>query len=189
LNKLLSQYNDEKLVELYTQGNESALEELINRYQQKVFAYILMVVHDKDLAEDLFQDTFIKVINTLKLGLYREEGKFNQWLMRITRNLVIDHFRRCQKMSYVDNHETGDIFDSFSEPSMSIEQTMIMQQIYDSLHELISFLPEEQNRYWIYVYTKNCLLKISPEALFPLLTGLITLLGFGDANIVAILVL
>jgi len=144
LNKLLSQYNDEKLVELYTQGNESALEELINRYQQKVFAYILMVVHDKDLAEDLFQDTFIKVINTLKLGLYREEGKFNQWLMRITRNLVIDHFRRCQKMSYVDNHETGDIFDSFSEPSMSIEQTMIMQQIYDSLHELISFLPEEQ---------------------------------------------
>ncbi|MBO4582000.1 MAG: sigma-70 family RNA polymerase sigma factor [Bacteroidales bacterium] len=144
MNKLLSQYNDEKLVELYTQGDESALEELINRYQQKVFAYILMVVHDKDLAEDLFQDTFIKVINTLKLGLYREEGKFNQWLMRITRNLVIDHFRRCQKMSYVDNNETGDIFDSFSEPSMSIEQTMIMQQIYDSLHELISFLPEEQ---------------------------------------------
>lgn len=143
-NKALGDYSDEKLVELYTMGNECALEELIGRYQQKVFAYILMVVHDKELAEDLFQDTFIKVINTLKLGSYREEGKFNQWLMRITRNLVIDHFRRCQKMTYVDNNENGDIFDNFSEPAMSIEQTMITKQIHESLRELITLLPEEQ---------------------------------------------
>lgn len=144
MSKALCDYSDEKLVELYTKGNECALEELIDRYQQKVFAYILMVVHDKELAEDLFQDTFIKVINTLKLGAYREEGKFNQWLMRITRNLVIDHFRRCQKMTYVDNNESGDIFDNFSEPAMSIEQTIITRQIHESLHELIALLPEEQ---------------------------------------------
>ena len=87
---------DEQLVSFYIAGDEEALQTLISRYQQKVFSYILTVVHDKDVAEDLFQDSFIKVIHTLRAGNYREEGKFNQWIMRITRNLIIDHFRKNQ---------------------------------------------------------------------------------------------
>ena len=138
--------NDEQLVSLYIAGEEEALEILIGRYQQKIFSYILTIVHDKDLAEDLFQDTFIKVIHTLRAGSYKEEGKFNQWIMRITRNLIIDYFRKNQKMAYVDNSNNNktDIFEFFSEPSISIEQHMITEQINDSLRALILLLPEEQ---------------------------------------------
>ena len=140
----LFQYTDEQLVSEYIAGSEISLEELVSRYQQKVFSYILMVVRNKELAEDLFQDTFIKVINTLRSGNYREEGKFSQWIMRISRNLIIDYFRRNQKMSFVENNYGVDIFDGFSEPSMSIEQLIITNQIHDSLRGLVALLPEEQ---------------------------------------------
>ncbi len=141
----LFQSSDENLVSLYINGQESAIEILIKRYQQKIFSYILMVVRDKEIAEDLFQDTFIKVINTLRLGNYREEGKFNQWIMRITRNLIIDYFRKNQKMSFVDNNnENGSFIDNFSEPTNSIEQIMITNQIHESLRSLITLLPEKQ---------------------------------------------
>ena len=141
----LFQHSDEQLVTDYISGSESALEELVHRYQQKVFSYILMVVHNRELAEDLFQDTFIKVVNTLRMGNYREEGKFSQWIMRIARNLIIDHFRKNQKMAFVDNNAYGmDILDMFSEKSMSIEQQIITNQIYDSVRYLVTLLPEEQ---------------------------------------------
>ena len=140
----LFKHTDEQLVSSYIAGSEFALEELVSRYQQKVFSYILMVVRNKELAEDLFQDTFIKVINTLRSGNYREEGKFSQWIMRIARNLIIDYFRRNQKMSFVENSYGVDIFDGFSEPTMSIEQLIITNQIHDSLRDLVTFLPEEQ---------------------------------------------
>ena len=140
----LFQQNDEQLVTSYIAGSELALEELVARYQQKVFSYIIMVVRNKELAEDLFQDTFIKVINTLRSGNYREEGKFSQWIMRISRNLIIDHFRKNQKMSFVENNYGNDIFDGFSEPSMSIEQAIITKQIHESLRCLVTLLPEEQ---------------------------------------------
>ena len=140
----LNRANDEQLVSYYISGEGEALEVLIGRYQQKIFSYILTIVHDKDLAEDLFQDTFIKVIHTLRAGNYKEEGKFNQWIMRITRNLIIDYFRKNQKMAYVENNNKTDIFEFFSEPSVSVEQHMITEQINDSLRELILLLPEEQ---------------------------------------------
>jgi RNA polymerase sigma-70 factor (ECF subfamily) len=140
----LFQQNDEQLVKKYISGSELALEELVSRYQQKVFSYILTVVRNKELAEDLFQETFIKVINTLRTGNYREEGKFSQWIMRIARNLIIDYFRRNQKMSFVENNYETDIFDGFSEPSMSIEQIIITQQIHESLRDLVTLLPAEQ---------------------------------------------
>jgi RNA polymerase sigma-70 factor (ECF subfamily) len=140
----LFQHSDEQLIINYNAGSESALEELVARYQQKVFSYILMVVRNKELAEDLFQDTFIKVINTLRTGNYREEGKFSQWIMRIARNLIIDYFRRNQKMSFVENNYGADIFDGFSEPSMSIEQIIITNQIHESLRDLVALLPKEQ---------------------------------------------
>ncbi|MCL2131011.1 MAG: sigma-70 family RNA polymerase sigma factor [Lentimicrobiaceae bacterium] len=141
----LFQRSDEQLVTEYIAGAEPALEELINRYQQKVFSYILMVVHNRELAEDLFQDTFIKVVNTLRTGHYREEGKFSQWIMRIARNLVIDYFRKNQKMTFVDNNLNGtDIMELFSEKSMSVEQTIITNQIHDTVRYLVTLLPEEQ---------------------------------------------
>jgi len=140
----LFQHSDEQLVTSYISGHEIALEELVARYQQKVFSYILMVVRNRELAEDLFQDTFIKVINTLRTGSYREEGKFSQWIMRIARNLIIDYFRRNQKMSFVENNYGTDIFDGFSEPSMSVEQVIITQQIHESLRDLVTLLPAEQ---------------------------------------------
>ena len=141
----LVQHSDEQLVTEYIAGVEPALEELVNRYQQKVFSYILMVVHNRELAEDLFQDTFIKVVNTLRTGNYREEGKFSQWIMRIARNLIIDHFRKSQKMSFVDNNNNGtDLMDLFSEKSMSVEQTIITNQIHDTVRYLVTLLPEEQ---------------------------------------------
>jgi RNA polymerase sigma-70 factor (ECF subfamily) len=103
-----------------------------------------MIVRSKELAEDLFQDTFIKVINTLRSGNYREEGKFSQWIMRIARNLIIDYFRKNQKMNFVENNTEGDIFDGFSEPSMSIEQAIITKQIHETLRCLVTLLPKEQ---------------------------------------------
>ena len=140
----LFQQSDEQLVTSYIGGSELALEELVERYQRKVFSYILMVVRNRELAEDLFQDTFIKVVNTLRSGNYREEGKFSQWIMRIARNLIIDHFRKSQKMSFVENNYDSDIFDGFSEPSMSIEQAIITKQIHESLLCLVTLLPVEQ---------------------------------------------
>jgi RNA polymerase sigma-70 factor (ECF subfamily) len=140
----LFQQSDEQLVKKYISGSETALEELVTRYQQKVFSYILTVVRNKELAEDLFQETFIKVINTLRTGNYREEGKFSQWIMRIARNLIIDYFRRNQKMTFVENNYGVDIFDGFSEPAMSIEQIIITKQIYESLCDLVTLLPKEQ---------------------------------------------
>jgi len=140
----LFQHSDEQLVTSYIGGSELALEELVSRYQQKVFSYIIMVVRSKELAEDLFQDTFIKVINTLRSGNYREEGKFSQWIMRIARNLIIDYFRKNQKMPFVENNSDGDIFDGFSEPSMSIEQAIITKQIHETLRCLVTLLPKEQ---------------------------------------------
>ena len=140
----LFQHSDEQLVASYIGGSELALEELVSRYQQKVFSYIMMVVRNKELAEDLFQDTFIKVVNTLRSGNYREEGKFSQWIMRIARNLVIDYFRKSQKMNFVENNHENDILDGISEPSMSIEQAIITRQIHESLRCLVTLLPVEQ---------------------------------------------
>ncbi len=95
--------NDKELIRKYLDGDHQALEQLIEKHESKIFGYILMVVKDKGLAEDIFQDTFIKVVNTLRNGSYKEEGKFLQWTMRIAHNLVIDHFRRDKRIPVVDN--------------------------------------------------------------------------------------
>ena len=93
--------SDKDLICQFLEGNQYSLEKLIQRHQNRVFAYILMVVKDKQLADDIFQDTFIKVINTIKSGAYREEGKFIQWVMRIAHNLIIDHFRKSKRLPTV----------------------------------------------------------------------------------------
>jgi RNA polymerase sigma factor (sigma-70 family) len=137
--------SDQELISRYLSGGHSSLEQLINRHQNRVFAYILMVVKDKHLADDIFQDTFIKVVNTLRSGTYKEEGKFIQWVMRIAHNLIIDHFRKAKRIPVVENkNDDYDIFSSIRLTDDSIEDRMIMEQIHEDVRKLIEYLPSEQ---------------------------------------------
>lgn len=137
--------SDQELIHRYLSGDESSLEQLIYRHKNKVFSYILMVVKNKPHADDIFQDTFIKVINTLKSGAYKEEGKFIQWVMRIAHNLVIDHFRKNKRIPLVETiHGEGSILDNLSLYDDSIEDKMINEQIHNDVRALIEYLPAEQ---------------------------------------------
>lgn len=138
--------NDNELITHYIGGSESALRVLIARHQKRVYSYILHSVKNKELAEDIFQDTFIKVINTLKSGTYKEEGKFVQWVMRIANNLKIDYYRKVQRMPIFDSNQDYDIFDFLNETSPSIEQKIITDQINSDIKDLIQYLPEEQRQ-------------------------------------------
>ena len=136
--------SDQELIGRYLAGQESALEKLVRRHKNRVFAYILMIVKDKELAEDLFQDTFIKVINTIRSGQYKEEGKFIQWVMRIAHNLIIDYFRKAKRIPVIENRDEYDIFDKVRLPVESVEEMMITEQIHKDVKRLIEYLPKEQ---------------------------------------------
>ena len=105
---------------------------------------IMLSVKNKELAEDIFQDTFIKVINTIRSGNYHEEGKFFQWIMRIANNLKIDYYRKVQRMPMFDSNGEFDIFEVLSAQEDSVEQKLIREQIYNDLQRVIEYLPEEQ---------------------------------------------
>jgi len=135
---------DALLVKDYIDGNEKALEILIQKHQQRVFSFIMSKVLDKEIANDIFQDTFIKVIKTLKRGAYNEEGKFLPWIMRISHNLIIDHFRRSNRMPTFQNTDEFDIFSVLSDDVLNVEKQMIKEQICEDLRELIEELPEDQ---------------------------------------------
>lgn len=135
---------DQALIDSYLDGNHSSLEKLIRRHKKRVFSYILMVVRDHHLAEDIFQDTFIKVINTLRSGTYKEEGKFIQWVMRIAHNLIIDHFRKSRRLPTVENDDDYDIFDNLKVYDSNVEDRMVLDQIHQDVRSLIDFLPPEQ---------------------------------------------
>lgn len=142
---LTSDLTDQQLVHAYINGNESALEELLNRHQQRLYAYIMVLCRKRDLADDIFQETFFKVINTLKSGKYNEEGKFLPWVMRISHNLVIDHFRRNKKMPKVDSpREDFDVFNTVIIEENNVQDELINFQIMGDVRKLIDFLPEEQ---------------------------------------------
>ena len=137
--------SDQELISAYLSGNHASLSNLVNRHKSKVFAYILMVVKDKQLADDIFQDTFIKVINTLSSGTYKEEGKFIQWVMRIAHNLIIDFFRKAKRLPMLEKSNDGsDIFDNVRIIEDSIEDRMISEQIHEDIRNLIELLPREQ---------------------------------------------
>ena len=135
---------DSTLVSQYIQGKESSLEILIKRHQQRLYRFIYSKVQDKDVTEDVFQDTFIKVIRTLKKGSYNEEGKFLPWVMRIAHNLVIDYFRKSKRMPSFKNSDDFDIFSIIGDGSLYVEKKMIQEQIYSDVRELVYELPEEQ---------------------------------------------
>ena len=139
-----SQLKDAQLVSSYLDGSEFALEQLINRHQLQIFNFINSKINDRDTSEDLFQDTFIKVIRTLKSGAYNEEGKFLPWVMRIAHNLVIDHFRKSNRIPTVGNKEDFDIFQFISDKSPNAESTLVQEQVLKDLQKLIQELPEDQ---------------------------------------------
>ena len=136
--------NDQELVVRYLQGDEQSLKELITRHQRKIMTSIYLLIKDREMAEDIFQDTFIKVINTLRSGHYNEEGKFLSWVLRIAHNLVIDHFRRQQKMPMVRDTEEYSLFDFIPLADENVEERIISGQIHDTVRRMIEELPEDQ---------------------------------------------
>jgi len=137
---------DKKLVKLYLSGSEEALEVLINRHKDKIYTSIHFMVKDSFLAEDIFQDTFVKVIDTLRSGRYREQDKFLPWVMRISYNLCIDHFRRGKRMPVVNTGEDFDIFDVLGLEDKNIEDSLVNDQTVHKVRALVSNLPEEQRQ-------------------------------------------
>ena len=136
--------NDQDLVHLYLAGQEQAFEELLHRHKRKVWAHIHLMVRDREVTEDLFQEAFIKVVHTLRNGRYNEEGKFLPWVMRIAHNLVIDHFRRNRKMPLVRSNDEHDVFATLAQPGKNVEQRLVNGQIDADVRKLIDHLPEEQ---------------------------------------------
>lgn len=135
---------DSTLVREFIQGNEASLEVLIYRHKQRLYSFIYSKVLNRDLTEDIFQDTFIKVIRTLKKGTYNEEGKFLPWVMRISHNLVIDHFRKTNRMPAFKNTDEFDIFSVISDGALNAEKNMIQEQIYSDVRDLVEELVPEQ---------------------------------------------
>jgi RNA polymerase sigma-70 factor (ECF subfamily) len=135
---------DAALVRRYLIGDEKGLEILITRHKQRVYSFIFSKVMDRDITEDIFQDTFIKVIRTLKKGKYNEEGKFLPWVMRIAHNLVIDHFRRNKRMPKFQSRNDFDIFDVISDGEESKEYEMITSQVHEDVRRLVEELPNDQ---------------------------------------------
>ena len=143
-------FTDSQLIASYLQGDESCLEILIKRHKQKLYNFIYSKILDRDLTEDIFQDTFIKVIRTLKLGNYNEEGKFVSWVMRISHNLVIDHFRKNKRMKKFQTSTDFDIFSILKDGSLDAEHNLMKNQIDQDVRDLIDFLPSDQKEVLIY---------------------------------------
>jgi RNA polymerase sigma factor (sigma-70 family) len=139
-----SSVSDQELINLYLSGNHACVETLIRRYKRKVFTYIFLNVKDRHLAEDLFQDTFIKVINTLRTGTYNDEGKFLPWVLRIAHNLIIDYYRKSNRIPLVENNEDYDIFNTIRIFDECVEEKMVTDQIHKDVKKLLDMLPDEQ---------------------------------------------
>jgi RNA polymerase sigma factor (sigma-70 family) len=142
MNKSISDY---ELIMRFVKGEQSCFEQLIHRHKTKVFAYISLYIRDQALAEDIFQDTFLKVMQSVRSGKYADNGKFLSWVMRIAHNLIIDHFRRVKQMNTVsnDNYES-DIFNSKRFAEDNVEDSMIKRQIQKDIRKMISHLPDDQ---------------------------------------------
>ena len=136
---------DTTLIAEFISGNSNSFSILLDRYQKRVYGFIFSKVHDTDLADDIFQDTFIKVVKNLRLRKYNEEGRFLSWVIRIAHNLIMDHFRKIKRLpKHVSKIENFDVLDCLIEQSSSIEEGMIESQIHADLSLLIEELPDSQ---------------------------------------------
>ena len=142
----INSITDERLIRLYIRGEEPFLNILINRYRTRISGFILSKVRNVDIAEDIFQETFIKVIKTLRVGKYNEQGKFLPWVMRIAYNLCIDHFRSIKKQTFVRSRDDFDVFNLIKDTSVSEEDKFIQKKILDDVKLLIDKLPDAQKK-------------------------------------------
>jgi len=140
----LKSCNDRELIHLYINGNDAAFECLLNRHKGKIFTSIYMFVKDNDLANDIFQETFIKIIDTIRSGRYNDEGKFLQWALRISYNLCVDLFRKNKRKPTISGSDDFDIFDTVSIAEECEESKIIRNQTHDKIRQLVNFLPQEQ---------------------------------------------
>ena len=139
--------SDYDLVKEFVDGNQYSIETLINRHKNRVFTYIVLIVKNEQLAEDIFQETFIKVINSLKAGKYRDDGKFISWVIRIAHNLIIDHFRKEKQLNTVSNDDYEmDIFNSKKMSDKNIEDKIVTDQISSDIRNLVDQLPDDQKQ-------------------------------------------
>lgn len=140
----LPQLTDNQLIETYVSGNVSGIETLVNRYKDKIYSSIYFMVKDKYLAEDIFQDVFIKIIDTIRQGRYQEEGKFLPWAMRIAYNMCVDHFRKIKRSPSIKTTDGSDLFSWMLVDETSADTAITKRQSYDRIRTMLDLLPEEQ---------------------------------------------
>jgi RNA polymerase sigma-70 factor (ECF subfamily) len=141
---LLSKLSDHELINSFNAGNVSAFETLVLRHKDKLYTSIFFLVKDKYLAEDIFQDVFIRIIDTIKGGRYTEEGKFLPWAMRIAHNLCVDHFRKVKRTPTIKNSDDQDIFEILNFTEESAEDKMMKKQSHSRVRDMLDQLPEDQ---------------------------------------------
>src|SRR6186713_160007 len=139
--KCLNNQTDQQLVHLYVEGDANALATIVMRYKDKIYTSIYLLVKDKYLAEDIFQDVFIRVIDTLKGGRYTDEGKFLPWAMRIAHNMCVDHFRKVKRSPAIKTSDDRDIFEVLNFTEDGADQKMMKRQSYDRVRQMLDLLP------------------------------------------------
>lgn len=142
--KTMNTLPDQQLIQMFLDGKSEALSTLIDRYKDKIFTSIFLLVKDKYLAEDIFQDTFIKVIDTLNSGRYTDEGKFLPWVMRIGHNLCVDHFRKVKRTPAIKTSDDKDIFEVLNFSESGIDEKIIQGQSNERVSKMLDMLPEDQ---------------------------------------------
>jgi len=142
--KTFTKNTDNELINLFGEGNFDALEALVLRHKDKLYTSILFLVKDKYLAEDIFQDVFIRIIDTLRGGRYTEEGKFLPWAQRIAHNLCVDHFRKVKRTPTIKTGDDKDIFEVLNFTEDGVDIRMMKRQSYDRVREMLERLPEDQ---------------------------------------------
>jgi RNA polymerase sigma factor (sigma-70 family) len=140
----LTTLSDQQLIKNYQEGNENALSELVNRYKEKIYTSIYLLVKDKYLAEDIFQEVFIRIIDTLREGRYTDEGKFLPWAMRIGHNLCVDHFRKVKRGPAIKTSDDHDIFEVLNVSEPGADHKIMKNQTYDKVRKMLDMLPEDQ---------------------------------------------
>lgn len=140
----MNDLSDQQLIHLYLDGNSEALSSLVERYKDKIFTSIYLLVKDKYLAEDLFQDTFIKVIDTINSGRYTDEGKFLPWVMRIAHNLCVDHFRKVKRSPSIKTSDNHDIFEVLNFFEAGADEKIMQGQSHERVRKMLDMLPDDQ---------------------------------------------
>ncbi len=163
--KNLNLLTDEELVALYSKGDNGAFDVLLLRHKNRIYSYVFYIVKDRELTEDIFQETFVKVITTIKQGRYVESGKFSSWITRIAHNLIIDHYRQEKAENHIPNSDmTPDVFNRKELSEGNVEDSMISSQVRVDIRKLVAALPDQQKEVLVMRYYQNMSFKEIADA-------------------------